>query len=618
MVLITPPEGWVSAHATELASVGVVAAIPRSGPPPITKVSQTFLTLDLDPEKSAGGWQKLLSQWGHSKVAWTATAASICVVGLIIWLWVASSPTTVEVAQLPADLPTKLTKIAPKLAPIPKIANQPAPPLPEPVAPVAPPADLNPQEVKPVEPQVAEVQPAGAKEEPKPAEVIPVEIKPIEAKPAPVDATVEAKPIEADPVVAEPAAVKEDPPKVADAGGIPALHSIPDMPKEVALKPVTAEKPAPLPVTAAKLIKQAAPQVIDVESRLDDVVANLELQDVPLVQALSIVSTMSTLPITLDADALQRQGISPREPISVNVKNCTFEELLDGILSHRGLGVEVEKGQVVITASAEQTDTLRTVPYTIADLCDNGTTTADLAELLQKFIAPDTWQTRGGQGTIKIENGALKIGQTGAVHREIVIFCEKLRLARGLSLRSKLDPSRLQLTSAYAQAKPLLDKPVSANFHEPTTLSQILDNLGSRAGVDILLDRQALAAAGMTDKMEISYTVEKQPLETALENLLRPLKLSYRAIDSHTLEVATQKEIDRHLEWEIYPVGKLLSVELTGRDLIAKTKQSVAPSSWTANTTIVFDPPSKSLLVSQSPAVQAALSRYLSENSSKK
>lgn len=41
MVLISPPEGWVSGHATELAAVAGAAAVPH-GPPPLGKVSQTF------------------------------------------------------------------------------------------------------------------------------------------------------------------------------------------------------------------------------------------------------------------------------------------------------------------------------------------------------------------------------------------------------------------------------------------------------------------------------------------------------------------------------------------------------------------------------------------------
>jgi hypothetical protein len=243
---------------------------------------------------------------------------------------------------------------------------------------------------------------------------------------------------------------------------------------------------------------------------------------------------------------------------------------------------------------------------------------ADLAELVQKFVAPDSWKMQGGQGTIEIEEGSFRITQTIAVHHEIVIFCEKLRLARGLPQRSKLDARRVQLASASVQAKTSLGKLVSANFHDPTTLAQVLDTIGVRADVDILLDRRALAAAGMSDKLEVSYAIEKQTLEAALDGLLRPLGLGFRAIDSRTLQVSTQKDLDHSLQWEIYPIGKLLSVELTGAQLIAITKQAVAPSSWASHGQIFYDAPSKALIVSQSPAVHAALVRYFAEKTAAK
>jgi hypothetical protein len=617
MVLITPPEDWVSAHANELQAVGGVAAV-HSGPPPLTKVSQTFLTLDLESESTAGGWQQLLSRCIQSKVVWAGTAASAICASVLIWLFLASSPAKVEIAKAPVDPPAKVVKVAttPKPAPIEKVADKVEAPLPAPAAPAVAaallPDEVKPADAKPAEANIAEVKPPEIKVEPKPADEKPIEPKPAEA------AVAEAKPVEPDPVADEPTADR-DPPKLADAGDAhPALRSIPDLPPAIDIKPLPDEKPAPLPVTAAKLVKQAAPLAIDADACLDDVIPSLELKDVPFARAFAIVSTMSTLPITLDADAMRREGVSPRDSVSVSLKASTVEKALEEIASRRGLGVEVEKGQVVITAPPEMTDAVKTVTYTVSDLCENAATAAELSELLQKFVAPDTWKAEGGHGTIEIEEGTFKIAQTGAVHHEIVIFCEKLRIARGLPQRSKLDANRLRLASAYSQAKPVLGKPVSANFHDPTTLVQVLDTLGSRTGVDILIDRQSLAAAGMSDKLEVSYAIEKQPLEAALDGLLRPLSLGFRAIDSHTLQVAPQKDLDRRVQWEIYPVGKLLSTEVTGRDLIALTKQSVAPSSWAARGLILYDSPSKSLIVAQSPAVHAALTRYLAEKSPKK
>ncbi len=86
----------------------------------------------------------------------------------------------------------------------------------------------------------------------------------------------------------------------------------------------------------------------------------------------------------------------------------------------------------------------------------------------------------------------------------------------------------------------------------------ILAYLGQQAEIDILVDRQALGAAGLSDKSEISFTVDNRPLTVALNDLLAPLKSAYRPIDARTLQVMTQSALAARLEIEFYPVGKML------------------------------------------------------------
>ena len=124
--------------------------------------------------------------------------------------------------------------------------------------------------------------------------------------------TVEAKKVEAKPIDAEPARRRTGDPPAADFAAANTAHSsIPAAAAEVEINPLPVDETPPLPVTAAKLVKQVAPPEIDVESRLDDIIPSLELQDVPFARALAIVSALSTLPITLDADAMQWQGVAP-------------------------------------------------------------------------------------------------------------------------------------------------------------------------------------------------------------------------------------------------------------------------------------------------------------------
>jgi hypothetical protein len=145
---------------------------------------------------------------------------------------------------------------------------------------------------------------------------------------------------------------------------------------------------------------------------------------------------------------------------------------------------------------------------------------------------------------------------------------------------------------------------------------EILAYLGRQAEVDILLDRQALGAMGMSDKSEISFVVENQSLAIALNKLLPTLKLAYQPINSHTIQVTTQHALDARLELEFYPVGKMFSNDLRGSDLIEQIKSAVSPAAWNGkdlSAAIYFDQPSTTLIVLQSPPSQEAIQVFLNK-----
>jgi hypothetical protein len=605
MVMIAPPEGWVSAHAVGLAAMGSAAA---SGPPPLTKVSQTFLTLDIEPEPPVAVWKTVLAEGLHSQVVWVGAAASAFCIAVLIWIFTSLAPSHANTALATNEPPKQAAKPAAEKA-IPAVAEDGmARDIEKVENAAAKNPDENPPENKPAEVKVAEAKPESAvvdaKNDPQPLDNPPA-AKPIEPKPA------EPLPSGVEPAVAI------DPPAaaVADARALPTL---PAMPVENEIHPLPMNENVPLPVTAAKLIKQVPPVEIDVESRMDDVVPNLEMKETTFLQALSVVSTLSTLPVTLDADAMRWQGVAPRDPVSVVAKRATVEKLFEQIAGQRGMAAEIEKGQILITLTAEQFENARPEHYKLWDLCERGTTSADLAELAKKFVSPASWEARGGSGTIEMKNDGLTVSQLGAVHAELAFFFEKLRAARELPPQSKIDAKRLTLATAYEQARPALAKKVSVNFHEATPLMEILERLSANSGLDILVDRRALAVAGMSDKMEVSYSAEKKPLETVLFELLRPLKLGYRPLDARTLEVAPLKELDRRTDCEFYPAARFIASGMSGQELIDRVRKSVVPASWPNHGQIYYDPPSKSLIVSQSPAVHAAIFCYLAEKPAKK
>ena len=155
--------------------------------------------------------------------------------------------------------------------------------------------------------------------------------------------------------------------------------------------------------------------------------------------------------------------------------------------------------------------------------------------------------------------GALNVTQTDDVHQQVLVFCEKLRLARHEPLRSPDHPEQFTLATRRSQAGKLLDRSVTINFHEPTTLAKIIGSLAETTHSDIVIDHAALAAAETSDRVETTLTANNQALRAVLADLLRPLGLSYRAVAAEVIQITTTEAADERLEIEFYPIGPWLA-----------------------------------------------------------
>ena len=346
------------------------------------------------------------------------------------------------------------------------------------------------------------------------------------------------------------------------------------------------------------------PHVVDpkVQAKLDDPIAKMSLPNIPLADAVQLISAMSNLPVSFDPDAMEELGVSLHDPISIEVAKATVGKALEEIAAKRNLASVVENGQILLTSTADHRESLRPVRFAVKDLTgDELHAAADLAALVQRLVVPESWQQSGGHGTVEVTPDVLRITQTGHVDYQIIVFCEKLRVARGLPTKSRLDPKKFVLATRTVRAKAILGQIVSVNAGVPASLASILEQFKQPG--EIFIDRPALAA----------IRADKLPLGEALRQLLEPLGLAWRAVDSNTLQITTQKAIAARMELEFYPVGKLLAGQPPAA-LIERIKTVLPGATWgEGGGAIYFDPPSQCLIVLQSQPVQRALEALLAE-----
>ncbi|HEX3871004.1 MAG TPA: DUF1559 domain-containing protein, partial [Pirellulales bacterium] len=377
--------------------------------------------------------------------------------------------------------------------------------------------------------------------------------------------------------------------------------------------------PAPMPPAAAVVVAPAEPPRTDVADRLADPVPAVDFKLVPLGEFIEFVSQMSTLPITIDLDALVEAGVHPDDKISVTLAASTVGKMLENVLATCGLVYVVQDGQVVVTHPRRKAQTSETVRYEVDDLL--GHDPQELVKLVTQFVEPGTWAALGGHGTAKLDGTSLVVRQSALVQSQVETLLEKLRTSRGLPLRSTAPAGRFTLTTRSARARAKLATPVTVNFRDATALGRVIDYLQSAAQVQLPIDGMALVAVGRTAQSPATLLAAETPLSTALDQMLAPLGLAWRAIDEHAIQITSGQVVSDHCELEFYRASDLLKGATASESLVEHVQTSVAPNSWLdagGAGAIRFDAASKCLLVWQSQPIQRQVEAWLEAQRSKK
>jgi hypothetical protein len=352
-------------------------------------------------------------------------------------------------------------------------------------------------------------------------------------------------------------------------------------------------------------------------SGLDRKLPAVEYMQVPLTGFVEDMSRLANVPIALDLDALAEVGLGQESKVSVKQSDGTVATVLRTAIEPLGLVYTLDPEGLLVTTKSRLSDEPRLVEYDVSDLAGDGAAVEALAELCRRMVEPASWRSPRGTASIKGSRGKLQVQQSGSVHDDVLLFLEKLRVARGHP------PQRLscvKLESRFARARDRLLKEVTANFSQPTPLPRIADYLSQRAGMKVLIDRVALNKAGIDAGDGVTITAEKEPLRDVLSKLCDSLEIGWRIVDDKTLQVTSRAAAGRG-EVEFYAVGDLLGDHDSGEALAARIAASKSSESWSAAGglgALHYDAPSRHLIVFQSPAVQRQIEDFLATERAKR
>lgn len=137
-----------------------------------------------------------------------------------------------------------------------------------------------------------------------------------------------------------------------------------------------------------------AARTIDVA--LDKLCEDLEFAETPFREAIAAVADRAGIPIALDHEAFEDAGLDPETPVTARFAGVPFRAALRQLLHDIDMASLVRHDRLVVTTVEEaQAHPVRTFYPTLP-----GGDLEEIAALVERTVAPHTWDSVGGHGTI--------------------------------------------------------------------------------------------------------------------------------------------------------------------------------------------------------------------------
>lgn len=323
-------------------------------------------------------------------------------------------------------------------------------------------------------------------------------------------------------------------------------------------------------------------------TRLDGVLKKpleqpIEFEAVPVSTVIDSFRDAAGVDVLIDRHGLEDFGLDPDMPITAHVPaGLPLAVAFDAVLREAGLTWIVRDDLLEVTTPVQASERLFVHVHDVSDLEETTDGIQLLVNLVREAVAPHTWDTMGGLGSISPTGSAVVVSQSWRVQRHVAGFLDVLSRLKATPAEDRRPLGAGGYWSdqpAAVAARAVLDKPVSADFLD-TPLGALAANLAEQAGVPIAVDTRALEDFAIDSDLPVTFGVSSKPLAIVLDRILEPWNLAWDVRDEG-LVITTQQELVESMTVAVYPVGHLGGGDRTVGSLVHMLESMViTPVRW--------------------------------------
>ncbi len=242
---------------------------------------------------------------------------------------------------------------------------------------------------------------------------------------------------------------------------------------------------------------------------------DVELLEVPLDEALHEIAGQIQVPLLIDVQGLNDQGLAIDELVTVQAAKEPAFQVLDRLLDLVGgvpLACTFETGILHVTTKEIYDERLTTLSYNVSDLLNVGYDSNSLVDLIQNETTGPWFDLDGIGGTISDFGKMLTIRQTASVQREAAALLDALRTP-GLE-------RRLISEAVDRKLQAQLSQPIAVEYVD-VPLVDVVADINDRCGTNLRLDLPELENEGITADHPVTITLPERPLHVVLDYLFR-------------------------------------------------------------------------------------------------
>lgn len=331
--------------------------------------------------------------------------------------------------------------------------------------------------------------------------------------------------------------------------------------------------------------------------------SRVTVQEVPLGLVLHLVTQWSSIPVSLQPEALCVEDVSLRLPVSLSVADITLQGMVRQIAEQTGLEVRTEPSGVVVLRSLAA-DLPDTRVYRSGDGAGCVPFDENLAQLIRAVFgsSPNNEAAVGFEVTLVAEG--LQIKCLPCTHHEIETLLRR-------QLCRVEDPASGSPDDWPSQRPG--DSLVSAYFLQPTPFSEVILALDQASEIDILVDWPNLVRAGITPQTLVTLNANDAPIGHVLRSLGGEFPLDTLEFDGAV--ILTTPDIANRPVIRVYPIAALIGAGASIARIRDQIVNACHTETWVdhgGSGLLIPFPAAKCLVARNSPIVCESVEKFLS------